>query len=348
MSTVSKSFVMIDFAWYEDPGYSTSADKVDVQWSVNGTTWTTAATFNRYNAVAGWKLKTVNLPGGANNQATLYVAFLFTSAYGNNCSLDAVKVTSGPVSATTFCTIGTGTNYYYHPFPAGNKGAKTQMLFKASELLAAGIAAGNISSIGFDIASSSVYTIGGLSIKMGHTSLTTLNSGYVGGLSDWYSGPVTIVGAGWHIINFSSPFAWNGSSNVVVEVCATGSSADTYTETWYSNVSNTVAFHWSNYSQECMVASYSVSSSRPNSCFGVSQNNVGVLRGYVKNAANGAPIAGAIVRIGPLRDTSNSDGFYSVYNIPAASVTAACTAGSGADEEPEGRCCSAGCAGERA
>jgi hypothetical protein len=71
VSTTNKSFVMVDFAWYEDGGYATSADKVDVQWSTNGTTWTTAATFNRYNAVAGWKAKNVVLPAGANNQATL-------------------------------------------------------------------------------------------------------------------------------------------------------------------------------------------------------------------------------------------------------------------------------------
>ena len=71
VSTTNKSFVMVDFAWYEDGGYATSADKVDVQWSTNGTTWTTAATFNRYNAAAGWKVKNVVLPSGANNQATL-------------------------------------------------------------------------------------------------------------------------------------------------------------------------------------------------------------------------------------------------------------------------------------
>jgi hypothetical protein len=49
LSTVGYTNVNVDFQWYEDPGYAGVLDKVDVQWSTNGTTWTTAATFNRYN-----------------------------------------------------------------------------------------------------------------------------------------------------------------------------------------------------------------------------------------------------------------------------------------------------------
>ncbi len=93
MPAINKSSIQIDFAWYEDPGYSSDVDKVDVQWSTDGTTWLTAGTFNRYNNLAGWKVENVALPVGASNQATLYIAFLFTSAYGNNCSLDYVRVT---------------------------------------------------------------------------------------------------------------------------------------------------------------------------------------------------------------------------------------------------------------
>ncbi len=87
-STVGYSGVEIDFAWHEDPGYATNADRVEVQWSVNGTTWNTAGTYNRYNAVPGWKPKRLMLPSGACGQSTLYIGFLFTSAYGNNCALD--------------------------------------------------------------------------------------------------------------------------------------------------------------------------------------------------------------------------------------------------------------------
>lgn len=96
-STVGMQSVTVDFQWYEDPGYASSADKVDIEWSTNGTTWNSAGSFNRYNAVAGWKLKTQNLPAGALGQANLYVAFKFTSAYGNNCHLDNTHVIGIPI-----------------------------------------------------------------------------------------------------------------------------------------------------------------------------------------------------------------------------------------------------------
>ena len=46
LSTINRSFIMIDFAWFEDPAYPTNADKVEVQWSTDGATWNTAGTFN--------------------------------------------------------------------------------------------------------------------------------------------------------------------------------------------------------------------------------------------------------------------------------------------------------------
>ena len=110
ISTVNYSNVKVDFAWLESTAYSGSNDQVEVQYSTNGTTWTTAGTFPRYNAVQGWKIKTCNLPAAAANQATLYVAFQFTSAYGNDCYLDLMHVTavgSGTVTGTvTNCITG--------------------------------------------------------------------------------------------------------------------------------------------------------------------------------------------------------------------------------------------------
>jgi hypothetical protein len=102
MSTVGKQNVTVSFSWYEDPGYSSSSDKVVVEWSTDGTSWTEAGSFNRYNATAGWKEKSVVLPAGAGNIPALYVAFKFVSAWGNNCSFDYARVDAepNPVGAT--------------------------------------------------------------------------------------------------------------------------------------------------------------------------------------------------------------------------------------------------------
>ena len=100
--------VTVDFAWLESSGYAGVLDRVDVMWSTNGTTWNTAGTFNRYNAVQGWKIKSQALPAGANNQATLYIAYQFTSAYGNDCYLDLTHITASPSATGTLA--GTVTN----------------------------------------------------------------------------------------------------------------------------------------------------------------------------------------------------------------------------------------------
>lgn len=80
------------FAWLESSSQTTSNDFVTVQWSINGTDWNDADTYYRYNSEQGWKIKTCNLPSEANNQANLYLAFQFTTAYGSNCFLDYVKL----------------------------------------------------------------------------------------------------------------------------------------------------------------------------------------------------------------------------------------------------------------
>ena len=92
-STIGNANITVDFRWYEDPGYASYQDKVEIQWSTNGASWNTAGTFLRYNATTGWKYKTQILPVGTAGQSTLYIAFLFTSAYGYNCHLDIVHVT---------------------------------------------------------------------------------------------------------------------------------------------------------------------------------------------------------------------------------------------------------------
>ena len=100
ISTLNRTNVVVDFAWLESSGYAGVADRVDVEWSTNGSTWSSAGTFNRYNAVQGWKIKSCTLPSGAENQPTLYVAFRFTSMYGNDCYLDLVHVTASTVVAS--------------------------------------------------------------------------------------------------------------------------------------------------------------------------------------------------------------------------------------------------------
>jgi len=85
--------VTLKFWMYHDTAYSSAADKVQVQVSTNGTTWTNVGTaVKRYAATAGWAQATVDLTAWKGQ--TVYLAFLGISGYGNDCYVDDVTVTA--------------------------------------------------------------------------------------------------------------------------------------------------------------------------------------------------------------------------------------------------------------
>ena len=89
----SYTTVTLTFWMYHDTGYSTYADKVQAQVSTNGTTWTNVGSaVNRYTGSTGWSQVTIDL--SSYKGQTMYLAFLATSAYGNNMYLDDATVTA--------------------------------------------------------------------------------------------------------------------------------------------------------------------------------------------------------------------------------------------------------------
>lgn len=92
--------VTVNFDWLRDDGYSGNNDRVEIRYSTDGSTWTTAGSVSRYQASGdAWTAQSITLDAGANNQANLYISFLFISAYGNNMHLDNVVITADPVVA---------------------------------------------------------------------------------------------------------------------------------------------------------------------------------------------------------------------------------------------------------
>ena len=140
-SIVGTTNATVTFQWYEDNGYSTDCDAVQVQYSTNGTTWNPVGSpICRYNAVNNWYPQSVVLPAGAQGQATLYIGFHFTTTFGDNCNMDYVqlKVTPPPAPPVPV-TIGTGT-LTTNPYPYYNfwSNCHSQFLYTKTEILAAG------------------------------------------------------------------------------------------------------------------------------------------------------------------------------------------------------------------
>ena len=132
-------------------------------------------------------------------------------------------------------TNGANTNQSY-PTPFGDyyENHRAQYLYRATELSAAGIAAGatithmqwNVTSLG----TSGVHE--GYSLYVGTTTTASLGSGYLAvpalqwGPQDYQ--PV----AGLNTFALASPIVWNGTDNILVQVChaaPNASSANTYT-----------------------------------------------------------------------------------------------------------------------
>jgi hypothetical protein len=103
--TTGTASVDVEFYWYQNNGssYNTGTylnEGVTVEWSTNGTTWTSSTFYPRQvssaSATGEWAKKTITLPAGAGTIATLYVAFKFHSEYGYNMYMDNVVIKPTP------------------------------------------------------------------------------------------------------------------------------------------------------------------------------------------------------------------------------------------------------------
>ncbi len=122
-------------------------------------------------------------------------------------------------------TIGTGTNTNFntgYPAPYGNwfNGAKHQFLIQASELTAAGVTTQRmIQNLAFNVATSNGVALSNFTIKMANTTTTSLSTSFLTGLTQVYTVASYTEVAGWNTHTFNSPFTWDGTSNLVIEVC---------------------------------------------------------------------------------------------------------------------------------
>ena len=161
---------------------------------------------------SGFKTYAVNLPPNTTISATPP-----TVCVGNTTSLSALF--SGPGTST----IGTGTSTSTTSTPyygSATLARRVQYLFTAAQLQAQGLVAGNMTAITFTVTTAGTQTMSDLQIKMGHTSANAL-------VTSWNPDATTTVvpassftavtGANTH--TFTTPFNWDGVSNVVIEMC---------------------------------------------------------------------------------------------------------------------------------
>ncbi|HIA37882.1 MAG TPA: T9SS type B sorting domain-containing protein [Flavobacteriales bacterium] len=180
--------------------------------------------------------------------------------------------------------IGAGTSVNsstVYPAPYGNwyKNSKHQILYTAADLTTAGVTPGSITDIGFFVTSINGTTLyKSYEIKMGCTSASSLTT-WITGLTTVYSPKNYNIGVGFNNHVLDIPYDWDGSSNIVIELCYdnrsdpswTNNSSSPFTITGYTSV----LYYRDDAILVCPYTSAQTSSSnRPNTRFKVCANTI--------------------------------------------------------------------------
>ncbi len=190
---------------------------------------------------------------------------------------------SSGIKAQTYINIGTGSlvnSGVSYPAPYGNffYGARHQFLILASELTAASVAPNSIiSQIGFNVQVPSPVPLSNFSIKMAPTAATTLNTTFItAGLTPMFD-PVTWTNTpGWNTHTFTNGgYVWDGTSNILVDVCFNNTSWTTNAITYYSTTPTVrSSFRYADAQGNCIDPGFQTSTARPNMRFTIGGVNL--------------------------------------------------------------------------
>ena len=194
---------------------------------------------------------------------------------GTPCS----NIGVGPAcSSPNIIQVGTttsqnGTTSYPAPYGNWYKNARHQLLFRASELTAMGIAQGYLTSLAFNVITiSGTTSYPGYTIRLKCTGVNVLpNTFDNAGLTQVYSTNY-IVTTGWNTHNFTTPYYWDGVSNLLVDVCynLTPSYTQNSTSPYFTTAFASCLIYYSDTQPACLTtqAPFGTTNNRPVVRFG--------------------------------------------------------------------------------
>ncbi len=216
------------------PGGGTATKGIDYDFTTNGNFASPDSTF--IFTSGSTTSKTINLR--IYDDAEVEAVQTFTLSYSISGTTNAQAGSSNQTYTFTINdndsapTGASSTNYTVatydinssatSPFQGGNKKSRSQYIITASELNAAGLVGNRqITALAWNvITNSSTSAYAGFTISMANTATANLNSGFISpSLTQVYSNNYTVSATGWQTITFTTPFTWDGTSNILIQTC---------------------------------------------------------------------------------------------------------------------------------
>lgn len=200
-------------------------------------------------------------------------------------------------------TIGTDSSIWAYPMYTYYHDSRTQVIYLASEIGSEGA----ITALGLDVATMPGQQMNDWTIRMQHTTMSSYSTASFES-TDWtvvYQGNESIGSTGWRTFNFSTPFEYNGSDNLLVDFSYNNSSYSTYgmckssapggTRSAYacSDSGDGDPLDWSGTTSPTVSGTTSIPNVKLTICGNPPPSTVSI-SGYVKTA-DGVRIKGAIV-----------------------------------------------------
>ena len=160
---------------------------------------------------------------GANS--TTYTTTSLTNGQAVTCDIVSTAACSNSNSVILGTAIGTNSTSsgLGAAYPSYYGAGRQQYIVLASELSSLGFYAGDITSLGFDVAGTTgnPSTLNGYTIKIATTASSAMTTTFLNPTFSTVFGPVnytpTLNAINTH--TFVSPFNWDGLSNILIDIC---------------------------------------------------------------------------------------------------------------------------------
>lgn len=166
----------------------------------------------------------------------------------------------GAFTTATAITTGSGTGTWSQPLNAASTYVRTQSIYLKSEM---GSAARRLTTLAFNVASSSSTTLNNFTIRLKHTTASSYSTASwdATGWTTVYVTNRAFNSTGQTALTFTTPFDYNGTDNLMVDVSFLNASTGTAPTVYYTTASA---------SRTCYLATTSTSSGPPTTWSGTS------------------------------------------------------------------------------